>query len=79
MGESTKFWLVQPNVFLSVRTCACGVMSHPYRNKLHVAEKGEGYPGGQGPGGRSGGTRHLPGVQGRSHFWGVSLPLVAVQ
>ena len=35
------------------RTCTCGVISHFYRNKLDVAERGDGGPGGEGLGGRS--------------------------
>ena len=38
-----------------LRTCTCGVISNLYRNKLDVAERGEGGLGGEGPGGKSGG------------------------
>ena len=38
-----------------LRTCTCGVISHLYRNKIDVAERGEGGPGGECPGSRSGG------------------------
>ena len=61
-----------------LRTCTCEVISHLYRNKLDVAERGEGSKG-----------RRLQwevwearpplGVQGRSPFRGVSLPFVVVQ
>ena len=37
------------------RTCTGEVISHLYRNKLDVAERGERGPGGEGPSGRSGG------------------------
>ena len=48
------------------RTCTGEVISHLYRNKLDVAERGERGPGGEGPSGRSGGG----GGQGRSLFRG---------
>ena len=38
-----------------LRTCTRGVISHLYRNKLDVAERGEGGPGGEGPVESSGG------------------------
>ena len=47
-GEEVKLSLIV------LRTCTCEVISHFYRDKLDVAERGEGGPGGEGPGGRSG-------------------------
>ena len=63
-----------------LRTCTCGVISRLYREKLDVAERGEGGPGGEGPGVRSGGG----GLQSRGgapfgRFRGLSLPLVAIR
>ena len=45
-----------------LRTCTCRIISHVHRNKLDVAERGEGGPGDEGPGRRSRGVRPLPTV-----------------
>ena len=61
-----------------LRTCTCEVISHLYRNKLDVTEREEGVQGVKALMGGLGGKASF-GVQGRSLFRGVSLPLVAVQ
>ena len=43
-----------------LRTCTCGVISHLYRNKLDIAERGERGSGGEGFGGRSRGQAPPP-------------------
>ena len=61
-----------------LRTFTCELISHLYRNKLDIVQRGGRGPGGGGPSGRAGGEAPL-GVQGRSPFRGVSRPLVAVK
>ena len=54
-----------------LRTCTCWVISHLYRNKLGVAERGEEVPGGGGgPGRRSGRRGSSPASRGRAFFGG---------
>ena len=53
-GTEVKFRLIV------LRSCTCGVISHLNRNKLDVAERGEGGPGGEGSGERSGGPSPPP-------------------
>ena len=62
-----------------LRMCKCGVISHFYRKKLDVAERGEGGPGSESSGWRASPPPQSPGVQGWSPFRGVSLSLIAVQ
>ena len=52
-GAAVQLRLIIP------RTCICGIISHLYRNKLDVAERGEGGPGGEGPSERCGGQGPL--------------------
>ena len=52
-----------------LRKCICGVISHPYHNKLDVAERGKRVQGAEAPVAGLG-ARSLPGVQGRSPFRG---------
>ena len=52
------------------RTCTCKVISHLYRDKLDVAEREGGGPGGEGPSGRSGGSGPPSGSRGGAPFGG---------
>ena len=53
-----------------LRTCICGVMSHPYHNKLDVAERRKRVQGAKAPVAGLGGEVP-PGVQVRSPFRGL--------
>ena len=61
-----------------LRTCTCKVISYLYRNKLDIAGREEGVQGAKAPVRGLEGEAPL-GVQRRSPFRRVSLPLVAVQ
>ena len=55
-----------------LRTYTCGAISHRYRNKRDVAERGEGAPEGEGPGGRSEWRGPSPWSRGGTPFGGFS-------